>query len=228
MESCTTEANLTKSNAYSDASFLSEEGSKSRFGILFYVAGALICWHSANPHRIVSSSTESEIHGLVQAGKENIWETEFNRVLGHFKASGPTVIYQDNKAAITLTTGGTAHRRSKHFGMEYDLFRQYVADKELQIQYLHTDELLPDLLTKPLPRPKFERLRGRMMGEIETQRHFLDMATNNNNFSSATRSSSTTTPMKASHNGRRNICGSNNNISMMRNARECRQWRGMQ
>ena len=37
--------------AYSDASFLSEMGSKSRFGVLFYVAGALIYWHSAKPHR---------------------------------------------------------------------------------------------------------------------------------------------------------------------------------
>lgn len=57
--------------------------------------------------------------------------------------------------------------------MEFDLFRQYVAEKEICVQYLNTDDLVSDLLTKPLARPKFERMREIMMGSAETQRHFV-------------------------------------------------------
>ena len=124
---------------YCDASFLSEERSHSRYGVLFFVAGALVHWTSTKTSRIVSSSTEAEIHGLVHLGKENIWEREFHQVLGYFENEKPTKVsqdsekkyltegerknclepslgFQDNTAAISLSSGGPRHKRSKHFG----------------------------------------------------------------------------------------------------------------
>ena len=55
------------------------------YGVLFFVVGALIHWASSKTSRIVSSSTEAEIHGLVH-GKENIWEREFHKELFYFKS----------------------------------------------------------------------------------------------------------------------------------------------
>ena len=43
---------------FCDASFLSEERSLSRYGVLFFVAGGLVHWSSTKTSRIVSSSTE--------------------------------------------------------------------------------------------------------------------------------------------------------------------------
>ena len=62
----------------SDASFAGELEHKSRYGTLFYSMGALVHWTSSKTSRIVSSTTEAEIHGLVHLGKENIWEREFH------------------------------------------------------------------------------------------------------------------------------------------------------
>ena len=121
---------------YADASFMSEDKHVSRYGVLFYVAGSLVHWASAKTSRIVSSSTEAEVHGLVHFGKENIWEREFHKVLSHFDVKSPTIVFQDNTSAISLSTGGTCHKRSKHFGLEFDMFREYVAMGELKISYL--------------------------------------------------------------------------------------------
>ena len=87
----------------------------------------------------------------------------------------PTTVYQDNKSAISLSTGGTCHKRSKHFGLEFDLFREYVALGEIKIVYKPTDELVADLFTKPLPLGKFLKFREEMMGGEEEQKHFTNM-----------------------------------------------------
>jgi hypothetical protein len=183
---------------YSDASFCSEERSLSRHGTLFFVAGALVHWSSSKTSRVVSSTTEAEVHGLIQLGKENIWQREFHHILGFFKidkptttaldklhqslvkddrkivlaGSGPSIGYQDNQSAISLAKGGPKHKRSKHFGLEFDMFREYIARGELEIRYMHTDELIADTLTKPLGSAKFLGFRDAMMGNAGVQKHF--------------------------------------------------------
>ena len=107
-----------------DASFMSEENSRSRYGVLFFLAGSLVHWSTNKISRVVSSSTEAEVNGLIHLGNENIWEREFHQVLGYFKVNTPTTFYQDNKSAISLSTSGTCHKRSKHFGLEFDRFKQ--------------------------------------------------------------------------------------------------------
>src|SRR5689334_21882578 len=97
--------------AFCDSNFATEPGSKSRWGYFFFVAGALVSWVSQHSTRIMTSSTEAECHALVHTGKENIWEREFLDILNYFEKIPPTVIFQDNKSAITLSTGGTCHKR---------------------------------------------------------------------------------------------------------------------
>jgi len=41
--------------------------------------------------------------------------------LRYFPVVPPTVVYQDNTAAIALSTGAPKHKRSKHFGIEFDV-----------------------------------------------------------------------------------------------------------
>ena len=108
---------------------------------------------------------------LVHTGKENIWEREFLTELKLFPHIPPTPIYQDNKSAITLATGGTHHKRSKHFGIEFDALREYVKLGELEIFYRPTENLPADMLTKSLPPEKFKRFREETMGGEKRTRH---------------------------------------------------------
>ena len=144
-----------------DSSFGTEPGSKSRHGWFYFVGGGLVSWDTRHSTRVMSSSTEAECHGLVHVGKENIWERDFIKQLGFWKDIGVTEVSQDNKSAITLSTGGKCHKRSKHFGIEFDCFREYVALNELKIIFCPTEELAADMLTKTLPPSKFIAFRDR-------------------------------------------------------------------
>lgn len=151
-------------SAYCDAAFAGEFGSKSRYGYFFFCLGGLISWNTKHTTRIVSSSTESEIHSLVHTGKENIWIREFLRELNIFKHLPITNVYNDNKSALTLSTGGTCHKRSKHFYLEFDIFREYVSLGEIKLLHVGTDDLPADMLTKPLQPAKFIYFRDMVMG----------------------------------------------------------------
>jgi hypothetical protein len=159
-------------SAQSDSSFATEPGHKSRYGYFYFVTGGLVSWTSHNSTRVVSSSTEAECHGLAQLGKENIWEREFQKYLGYFKEFPPTVVKNDNTSSIKLSTGGPCHKRSKHFGIEFDLFRECVSLGEIKLEYIQTDSLAADMLTKNLPPHKFTKFRDEVMGDERLQNFF--------------------------------------------------------
>ena len=119
-----------------DSSFACENGSRSRFGYFFFFSGALVSWTSSLSTRILTSSTEAECHGLVQAGKENTWMREFLKEMLGLNDRIPTMIFHDNKSAISLSKGGTNHKRSGHFELEFNKFREYLLVNEIEIQYL--------------------------------------------------------------------------------------------
>ena len=91
-------------------------------------------------------------------------------MLKFFETILPLVIFQDNKSAITLSSSGTFHKRSKHFGVEFDMFREFVSLKEIVLQHRATDELAADMLTKAPA--KFSKFRDEVMGGEKLQRFF--------------------------------------------------------
>src|SRR5579872_4615312 len=107
------------------------------------------------------------------SGEENIWQRDFQNVLGFFRDIGPTVVYQDNSAAIRLATGCKVHKRLKHFGVEFNSFREYVDLKEMEIVHKPTNELAADMLTKSLSAEKFVKFRDMVMGDTNKQNYFL-------------------------------------------------------
>jgi hypothetical protein len=120
----------------------------------------------------MSSSTEAECHALVHTGKENRWEREFLQELKIFPNIPPTVVFQDYKSTITLCTGGTQHKRSKHFGIEFDLHKEYMLLGEIELLYRETENLAADMLTKSLPPENFLKFRDEVMGGREVQNFF--------------------------------------------------------
>jgi hypothetical protein len=154
--------------AYVDAAFATEENSASRTGWCFYFLGAPVAWASENPTRVMSSSTEAECRGVVQVGKENVWMREFVDVLGLYNVSTPTRVYEDNSSVIHLSKGQSG-KRSKHFGIEWDLSRDMIEKKEMELIHVATEEQAADLLTKPLGNTKFHKFRSILMGLTETE-----------------------------------------------------------
>ena len=87
---------------------------------------------------------------------------EFIQELNVFKIDKATTIYQDNKSAISLTQNKGQHKRSKHFGIEFD--RESVREKEREVKYLDTQNMPADMLTKSLGKAAFNKHKEVIMG----------------------------------------------------------------
>ena len=54
------------------------------------------------------------------------------------------------------------HDKSKHIEIRYHFIRDMVPKGAVELQYIPIDDQTADVLTKPLPRVKFEYFHGRL------------------------------------------------------------------
>ena len=149
-------------NGYSDADWAGcSETRKSTSGQVFKMGNCAISWRSHKQSIIALSTTEAEYVALCEAAQEAVW---LRRLLGDidFTQSDPTVIYEDNQGAISLSSNPKDHTRTKHIDIKYHYIRERVAAKELSVIHCATGDMTADTLTKGLPKPGFERCRAGM------------------------------------------------------------------
>ncbi len=65
----------------------------------------------------------------------------------------------DNQGAIALAKNPVAHARTKYIDIRYHYIHEAVQGGVIDLQYCPTKEINADLLTKPLPKGQFEKLR---------------------------------------------------------------------
>jgi hypothetical protein len=68
-------------------------------------------------------------------------------LFGHVLYS--TIIHYDNQSYVKLSMNPMFHDKSKHIEIKYHYIRDMVQRKVVLVQYLHTDEQVVDVLTKP-------------------------------------------------------------------------------
>jgi len=155
-----------------DSSFADADKKKSTLGQVYWFLGALVDWSSKTSTRVLDSSTDAECCSLVAFGKENAWVRGILRELGIFKLNKPTLVLEDNTAAIALSGQGPT-KRSRHYDISFFLFKEQVAMREMKVEYVNTHQNPADFFTKPLARAKFEHFRDMIMGGDLLQGHFM-------------------------------------------------------
>lgn len=73
-----------------------------------------------------------------------------------------TVILEDNQGAIAIAKNPVDHARTKHIDIRYHYIRECVQNGQIQLKYCCTENMKADILTKPLPRQKFEYFREKI------------------------------------------------------------------
>ena len=74
---------------------------------------------------------------------------------------GTTIaVYEDNQGAIALIENPVHHQRTKHIDIRYHLIREQVIIYCTYVEYLQTDLMVADCLTKPVGRIKLEYCIG--------------------------------------------------------------------
>ena len=84
------------------------------------------------------------------AAQEALWLNRLLQQLG-LRTPNPTVLYEDNKAAILFADHPGDHRRSKHIDTRRHFVRETVVNGEIALVYIPTAEQQADGLTKALP-----------------------------------------------------------------------------
>ena len=73
-------------------------------------------------------------------------------------------VFEDNQSTIAVAKEPSMLPRTKHIGLKYHHFRQFVINGAIDINYINTTEQLGDIFTKPLPPSSFAYLRHKLMG----------------------------------------------------------------
>ena len=96
-----------------------------------------------------ASTTEAEYTGLSYASKEAVWIRRFLEQLGYGQQE-PITIYGDSQSAIALVRNPEFHARTKHIDVAIHYIRELVEDQKINLQYIQTEKMLANMLTKPL------------------------------------------------------------------------------
>ena len=145
--------------AYTDSDWAGDiDDRKSCSGNLLMLSQGPISWKSKKQMSISLSTMEAEYVALSEVSREVIYIKRLLQHMGFEKyVQLPINVYCDNQSAIQLSKNAVFHKRSKHIDISYHFVRELVENKEIQIYYLSTENMIADILTKSLSKCKHNR-----------------------------------------------------------------------
>ncbi|KAC9923458.1 hypothetical protein E3N88_45065 [Mikania micrantha] len=146
-------------HGYSDSSYSADkDDGKSTTGMVFFYGTRPIAWNSQKQATVTLSSCEAEFMAASTAACQAIWlRGLLAEITGREEAQ--VEIKVDNKSAIALIRNPVFQGRSKHIDTRYHFIRESVEKEQIRIEYVSGDEQKADILTKALPRIKFEEMK---------------------------------------------------------------------
>ena len=126
---------------------------KSTYSYLFQFNNSPISWKTKRQSTIALSTTEAEFNSMEQAIREAIWLQNLFKELNY--PINNLIIKGDNLSSINLAYNPEYHQRTKHTALRYYYVRQELEKGSIKIEYLPTNKMPADGLTKPLSQSKF-------------------------------------------------------------------------
>ena len=118
-------------------------------------------WFSRKQKSVALSSAEAEYMAASLASYEALW---LHKLLVNLfgQELRPTMIYCDNQSCIQLSKNLVFHDRSKQIEIIYHFIQDYVQRGAVTLQYISTDEQVPEILTKSLGQGNFIFFRDKL------------------------------------------------------------------
>jgi hypothetical protein len=152
--------------AYIDASYGPHADGKSHSGSVISLGRGAVHVRSAKQRIVSKSSAEAELIALSDEASQVIWLRDFLTHQGH--EIGAATVYQDNTAALALTSKGRATSdRSRHVAIRYFWVKDRADSGELSLMHRGTQEMVADVNTKPLQGEVFRKFRDALLGITE-------------------------------------------------------------
>lgn len=138
---------------------------KSTSGFLFQLGDTTVSWSSKKQTTVALSSTEAEYIAVSHACRELQWLRQLLADL-QVPAKGATVLFEDNQGCIKMVNSDRCSARTKHIDVCHHYLRDLREEGIIRMEYCPTNEMTADILTKPLAREPFGRLRS-TLGLVE-------------------------------------------------------------
>jgi hypothetical protein len=152
--------------AYVDASFAVHSDKKSHSGFAATVGkGAVLC-ASSKQKLTTKSSTEAELVAVSDKVGHALWLNNlvYEQEKYKKKEQEPITLFEDNQSCIALIRSGKpSSSKSRHISIRYFFIKDRVERNEINLTYLPTEEMVADLLTKPVQGSLFRALRNRLL-----------------------------------------------------------------
>lgn len=129
------------------------EDRRSYTGYSFILGGSPISWDARKQRTVALSSTEAEYMALTEAAKESIYLRNFLTEL-HLNAIADITVFGDNMGALKLAENSIFHGRTKHIDIKHHFIREALRNGFLKVSHIPTEEMVADVLTKSLGKPK--------------------------------------------------------------------------
>ena len=151
--------------AYTDADWAGDDkDGRSTTGVVLKLANAAVSWLSQKQSIVALSSSEAEYVAASEATREILWlRTLLSDIIQ--PQPNPTTLFIDNTTAIRMATDeSSCGGRRKHINVKHHFLRDTISTKAIQPEWVETAKQQADIMTKPLDRNTFTRLRDFIMG----------------------------------------------------------------
>ena len=135
---------------------------RSVTGILVLLNNTPISWYSKRQKTVESSTYGLELVASRIAVEKVIALRYFISKLG-CNLEPSSLLLGDNMAVVLNTTIPSSTLKKKHQACNYHKVRESIAGGFIKYGHIKSDDNMADILTKPLPRIKFERLTAQYL-----------------------------------------------------------------
>ena len=151
-----------KLNCFCDAAFACHTDYKSRTGVVIMCNSAPVATKSSKQTMTTKSTPECELVSLSDGATMTLGCAQLYEELE--VPVGTCTIYEDNKAVLEyIAHGGPIHARTRYIGVKLYFTKEHVDSGELEVIWCKSEDMIADLMTKPVVGALFIKLRDQIV-----------------------------------------------------------------
>src|ERR1700678_2515038 len=117
---------------------------------MFYLGECLVSWLSKKQSSISLSIAEAEYIAATTCCTQVLWMKQ-TLIDIQVEYDEPIPIYCDNTSAISISKNLVMHSKMKDIPIKYHFLWEHVAEKNIRVEYVGTNEQVAYIFTKTLP-----------------------------------------------------------------------------
>ena len=148
-----------------DASFGTHADRRSHTGMTLSLGKGVVLASSRKNPGMQMSACEAELIGLSDRASICVWARKFMIAQGYRML--PATIRQDNRSTIALINNGRSQsERTRHIDIRAFWLKELIDSGEVELVWTPTEDMLADMLSKPLNGSRFVTLRDRLLSGV--------------------------------------------------------------